>query len=203
MHSLMISSEVCPRSRSVFSCIFATTSSWLSEPPLTPMRTGLSWSRATLQMVANCSSRRLPVPTLPGLMRYLSSASAQSGISRQQQVAVVVEIADERRGDARVEHPLLDLGHGGRRLGHVDRDAHHLGPGFGQLDALPRGRRRVRRVGHRHRLDDDGRAAADLDTADAYADCLVKPDGRHVAFFGRSYHPGSAARGRATPTGHR
>ena len=41
MHSLMISSEVGPRSRSVFSCIFAITSSWLSEPPLTPMRTGL------------------------------------------------------------------------------------------------------------------------------------------------------------------
>ena len=63
----------------MFSCIFATTSSWLSEPPLTPMRTGLAWSTATLQIVANCSSRRLPVPTLPGLMRYLSSARAQSG----------------------------------------------------------------------------------------------------------------------------
>ena len=74
MHSLMISSDVLPRLRSVFSCIFATTSSWLSEPPLTPMRTGLSWSTATLQIVENCSSRRLPVPTLPGLMRYLSSA---------------------------------------------------------------------------------------------------------------------------------
>jgi hypothetical protein len=63
----------------VFSCILATTSSWLSEPPLTPMRTGLALSMATLQIVANCSSRRRPVPTLPGLMRYLSSAAAQSG----------------------------------------------------------------------------------------------------------------------------
>ena len=79
MHSLMISSEVLPRSRSVFSCIFATTSSWLSEPPFTPMRTGLPWSRATWQIVANCSSRRVPVPTLPGLMRYLSSAAAHAG----------------------------------------------------------------------------------------------------------------------------
>ena len=33
----------------------------------------------TWQMVENCSSRRFPVPTLPGLMRYLSSARAQSG----------------------------------------------------------------------------------------------------------------------------
>ena len=41
MHSLRISSESRPRLRSVFSCILASTSSWLSEPPLTPMRTGL------------------------------------------------------------------------------------------------------------------------------------------------------------------
>ena len=79
MHSLMISSDVCPSALSVFSCIFATTSSWLREPPLTPMRTGLPRSRATPQIVENCSSRRLPVPTLPGLIRYLSSAAAQSG----------------------------------------------------------------------------------------------------------------------------
>src|SRR2546429_486526 len=55
------------------------TSSWLSEPPFTPMRTGLPLSRATLQMVENCSSRRCPAPTLPGLMRYLSSCLAHSG----------------------------------------------------------------------------------------------------------------------------
>ena len=79
MHSLMISSEVFPRSRSVFSCIFVMTSSWFREPPLTPMRTGLPLSTAILQIVANCSSRRMPLPTLPGLMRYLSSAFAQSG----------------------------------------------------------------------------------------------------------------------------
>ena len=42
MHSLMMSSELRPRFRSVFSCILAMTSSWLSEPPLTPMRTGRS-----------------------------------------------------------------------------------------------------------------------------------------------------------------
>ena len=79
MHSLMISSDVLPRLRSVFSCMRETTSSWLSDPPLTPIRTGRSWSTATLQMVENCSSRRRPVPTLPGLIRYLSSARAQSG----------------------------------------------------------------------------------------------------------------------------
>ena len=79
MQSLMISSLSLPRFLSVFSCILRITSSWFREPPFTPMRTGLPWSTATLQMVANCSSRRWPAPTLPGLMRYLSSAAAQSG----------------------------------------------------------------------------------------------------------------------------
>ena len=71
-------------------------------------------------------------------------------------MAVVVEVADERRGAAGVEHPLLDFGNRGGRLRQVHRDAHHLRSGFGQLDALLRRRRRIRRVGHRHRLDDEG-----------------------------------------------
>jgi hypothetical protein len=88
------------------------------------------------------------------------------GISRQQQVAVVVKVPDERRDAAGVEHALLDLRHRRGRVGRVHRDAHHLRPGLGQFDALPRRRRRVRRVRHRHALDDDGGAAADLDAAD-------------------------------------
>ena len=79
MHSLTTSSEEWPSSRAVFSRILAMTSSWFREPPFTPIRTGLPWSRATLQIVANCSSRRRPVPTFPGLMRYLSSAFAHAG----------------------------------------------------------------------------------------------------------------------------
>ena len=144
------------------------------------MRTGLPWSAATWQIVVNCSSRRLPVPTLPGLIRYLSSALAHVGVLRQQDMAVVVEVADERRGDARVEHALLDGGHRGRRLGQVDRDAHELRARLRELDALPRGRVDVGRVGVGHRLDGNGRAAADLDRPDLYADRFMKPDGKHL-----------------------
>ena len=104
----------------MFSCIRRMTSSWFSEPPLTPMRTGLPWSTAIRQIVENCSSRRLPVPTLPGLIRYLSSAAAHAGYLRQQEVAVVVEVADERSRAARQLQPPLD---GRHRLG-----------GFGQVD---------------------------------------------------------------------
>ena len=130
-------------------------------------------------MVANCSSRRLPVPTLPGIDAVLVERARAVGIARQQQVAVVVEVADERGGHAGVEHPLLDFRDGCRRFGQVDRDAHHLRARLGQLDAL-RGRRRcVGGVRHGHRLDDDRRAAADLDGADANADRLVQLDHWH------------------------
>ena len=116
------------------------------------------------------------------------------GIAGQQQVAVVVEVADKRGGDAGVEHALLDLGHGLRGFGQVDRHAHHLRPGLGQLDALLGGAGGIRRVGHRHRLDDDRRAAADLDRADADADGLVQLDDSHGAKHGRSYHPHHGSR---------
>ena len=90
-----------------------------------------------------------------------------------------MEVADERRGHAGVEHALLDFGDRRGRLGQVDGDAHHLGAGLGQLDALLRRRRGIGRVGHGHRLDDDRRAAADLDVADADADGLVELERGH------------------------
>ena len=92
------------------------------------------------------------------------------GIARQQQVAVVVKVADQRRRAAGVEHALLDLGHRGRRLGHVDGDPHHLRAGLPQLDALLRRALGIGRVGHGHRLHDHGGAAAHHDVADLHAD---------------------------------
>ena len=63
------------------SSIMRVSSAWSSEPQLTPMLTGLSYFSAISIMVANWRSRFSPKPTLPGLMRYLSSASAQAGCS--------------------------------------------------------------------------------------------------------------------------
>ena len=108
-----------------------------------------------------------PGADVAGIDAVLVERRRARRVAREQQVAVVMEVADERRRAAGVEHALLDFGHGRGRLGHVDGDAHHLGAGLPQLDALPRGRRRIRRVGHRHRLHDDRGAAADGDVADA------------------------------------
>ena len=57
------------------------SSSWSRLPQLTPMRTALSSSIAVRIMKANLSSPLAPLPTLPGLIRYLASAFAQSGYS--------------------------------------------------------------------------------------------------------------------------
>ena len=131
------------------------------------MRTGLPWSRAMWQIVANCSSRRAPLPTLPGLIRYLSSACGAVGELRQQDVPVVVEVADQRRRRTPASSiRLLISGHGRAASGTLTVTRTISEPACGELDAL-RGRRGdVGRVGVRHRLDDDRRAAADLDGAD-------------------------------------
>ena len=64
-----------------FSSISRVSSSWSSEPQLTPMRTGFFQRSAVSMMAANWRSFLSLKPTLPGLMRYLSSASAAAGLS--------------------------------------------------------------------------------------------------------------------------
>ena len=111
-------------------------------------------------------------------------------VSRQQQVTVVMEVADERSGAAGLEHPLFDLGNRSGRIRQVDGHTHELGSGFGELDALLRRGARVGRIGHRHRLHDDRRTAANLDVTDLHAHSPVKPHlwhrSSHVSIVGRS-----------------
>jgi hypothetical protein len=45
--------------------IICVSRSWSSEPQLTPMRTGLSWSTATCTICVKFASR-CRVPTFPG-----------------------------------------------------------------------------------------------------------------------------------------
>ncbi len=91
-----------------------------------------------------------------------------------------MEIADERRRDAGVHHALLDFRDRCGGVGQVHRHANHFGAGFGQLDALPGGRRGVRRVGDRHRLHDDWSATANLDRTHTDPDRSMKFQDRHV-----------------------
>ena len=57
------------------------SNSWSRLPQLTPMRTGFLYVSAISMIEENCLSFLALKPTLPGLMRYLSSASAHAGFS--------------------------------------------------------------------------------------------------------------------------
>ena len=91
----------------------------------------------------------------------------------QKLVADVVKVADDRYVHAQFCQPLLDVRHCGGRFVTVDGNAHQLRAGGGKGGDLPRGRVDIGRIGVRHRLHDDGRAAADGDAADADCDSFV------------------------------
>ena len=95
------------------------------------------------------------------------------GIFGQQDVAVIVKIADERSFAAGVQHALLDFGDSGGCFGKIHGDADHLRSGRGQFEALLHGGGDVDRVGIGHGLNDDGRAATDGHVADFHAMSLL------------------------------
>ena len=128
-----------------------------------------------------------------GIDAVLVERARRAWVSREQQVAVVVEVADQRRRAAGIEHALLDLGHRRRRFWHVDGDPHHLRPRLPQLDALLRGAPGVGRVGHGHRLNHHGSAAAHHDVADVNARRPMPPiDRQHALLIPRANRRRSA-----------
>ena len=64
----------------------------------------------------------LPLPTLPGLMRYLAERLRALGIIGQQLVTVEVEVADQRHRAAQRVEPFPDRRHGRRGFDGVDGD---------------------------------------------------------------------------------
>ena len=73
----------------------------------------------------------------------------------QQLVADVMEIADKRHIDAHLEEAIANMGHGGGRLVPIDRDAHDLGAGAGEIGNLPGRCLDIGRVGVGHGLNDN------------------------------------------------
>ncbi len=107
-------------------------------------------------------------PTLPGLIRYLASASAQAGWSDR---SLCRCSGSRRRADVDADpvQALADLRHGGGGLVAVDGDAHQLRARAGELRDLRHRAVDVGRVGVGHGLHDDRRAAAHRDGALALA----------------------------------
>ncbi len=94
--------------------------------------------------------------------------SRHVGILLEQQMAVVMEIADDGHPDAELVDGLDDLGHGLRGIVGVDGDAHQLRACIGQRHHLIHRRHDVGRVGIGHRLNHDGVRSADLHVTDGH-----------------------------------
>ena len=101
------------------------------------------------------------------------------GVLGEEEVTVVVEVADDRDADPHLVEPLDDRRHrlGGRLV--VHRDAHQLTPRLDQLAHLLDGRSGIRRIRIGHRLYHDGVARADQDLADADDGGGAAGDGGH------------------------
>jgi hypothetical protein len=86
----------------------------------------------------------------------------------EQDVAVVVEVANDRYFAAGGEQAFLDLGDGGGGFEIVDGPANDFRAAFGELDRLLEGGFDVSGIGVGHRLHDDGSTATHADVADVH-----------------------------------
>ena len=126
MASMVTSRASLGSSSFEFSSIKRVSSAWSSEPQLTPMRTGLSFSMATSIMVRKLSSSFLPIETVARIDAVLGQRSRALGILLQQNVTVVVEVADDGHGNAEPVEAVDDERHSLGGLVIVDGDAHQL-----------------------------------------------------------------------------
>ena len=101
-----------------------------------------------------------------GIDAVLGERAGAVGILPEQEVAVVVEVADDRHANAELVERFDNFGNGPGGIVGIDGDADQLGSCLRQRHYLIDGRHHVRRVGVGHRLHDDRVAAADFDTAD-------------------------------------
>ena len=93
----------------LFSSIMRVSSDWSSEPQFTPMRTGFWFSAAHSTMYGSC--RCLSADgCVAGIDAVLGQGARGGRIFLQQQVAVVVEIADDGDAMPRLSRPSTMAG---------------------------------------------------------------------------------------------
>ena len=114
-------------------------------------------------------------------MRYLASARAVGGKLFQQQMAVIVEVADDGHTQPALVEALDDMRN--RRGGFVvvDRDAHDLRAGQSERRSLLDGALNVPRVGVGHRLHDDRKLPADANLPNLDDACFSALNLRHAS----------------------
>ena len=116
-----------------------------------------------------------------GIDAVLGQGARRGGIFLEQDVAVVVEVADDGDADAALVEAFDDGGNGGGGVFVVDGDADDLRAGEGQGCNLVDGALDVGGVGVGHRLDDDRDFPADADLPDLDGRRLPALNLRHVS----------------------
>ena len=117
---------------------------------------------------------------IAGIDAVLGEKPGAVGKLGQQQMAVVVEIADDGNGNAlRFESPE-DIGQGGGGGFRVDRDTDELRSRASERRNLPDGRGGVRRVRVGHGLNDDRMRSADQHASDGGGYGLSAVDSSHT-----------------------
>ena len=103
---------------------------------------------------------------VPRIDAELGEGGGAVGMAGKEDVPVEMEVADERDIQPLVFETPRDLGHGRGGARRVHRDADDFGARLEQCPDLIRRGRHVRRIGVRHRLDDDRVGAAHADASD-------------------------------------
>ena len=116
-----------------------------------------------------------------GIDAVLGQRARRGGILLEQEVAVVVEVADDGHAQAALFEAFDDGWNGGRGVFVVDRDAHDLGAGERERRNLLDGGPDVRRVGVGHRLHDDGNFPAHANVSDFDGWSFSAGDLRHAS----------------------
>ena len=158
------------RRASALSSISCASIDWSSEPQSTSDPDRLGELTGLLDHHREIAVLLLAEADIAGIDAVFVQRFGACRMVAQERVADIVEVADERHGDAHAIEGIADMRHGGGRLAAVDGDAHELGAGAGQLGHLAGGRRGIGGVGIRHRLHHDRGAATDGDMANFDAD---------------------------------
>ena len=109
---------------------------WSSEPQLTPMRTGCWFSTAASTMVRKLSSCFPTDVDVSGIDAVLREGPGAVGVLLQQQVAVVMEVADDGDADAELVQVSTIVGTARGGVFIVDGDANDFRAGVGQRHHL-------------------------------------------------------------------
>ena len=124
---------------------------------------------------------------VPGIDAVLGQRARRLGILGEQQVAVVVEVPDDRDIDAGAKDPARDLRHGGGGGIVVHRHPDELRSGAGERDHLFGGRERIGGVGVGHRLHDHRMRRSNGDISNVCGDRLATRGEDHGGWGWRQF----------------